>query len=104
MPLAINLILSHIMSWCVSLTQGVWSEEENSISLLSAEMDYLSCASRSLTQVLDRAASCLGAESDSEGDESDTDEDFDAYYDNDGEDIATQRYVRVPSYCLVRLC
>ncbi len=57
-------------------------------------MDYLSSASRSLTQVLDRAASCLGVESDNdgEGDDSESDEDFDAYYDNDGEDIDTQRY------------
>ncbi len=57
-------------------------------------MDYLSSASRSLTQVLDRAASCLGAGSDSESERegSDSDVDFDAYYDNDGEDSATQRY------------
>ncbi len=62
-------------------------------------MDYLSSASRSVTQVLERAASCLGAGqvSDGEGDNSDSDEDFDDYYANDEDDIATPRWVRLSS-------
>lgn len=58
-------------------------------------MDYLSSASRSLTQVLERAASCLeaGQVSDEEGDYLDSDEDFDDYYANDVDDIATPRWV-----------
>ncbi|XP_064393657.1 ubiquitin-conjugating enzyme E2Q-like protein 1 isoform X2 [Halichondria panicea] len=70
---------------------GVWSDNDSCIPLLSVEMDYLSSASRSLTQVLERAASCLeaGQVSDEEGDYLDSDEDFDDYYANDVDDIAT---------------
>lgn len=54
-------------------------------------MDYLSSSSHSLTQVLDKAASCLGESegSEDEGEGSDSDEDFDDYYGNGEDDQAT---------------
>ena len=71
----------------------MWSEEDSCIPLLSADMDYLSSPSHTLTQVLDRAASCL-VEGEGSGDEGDTgtdddDEDYDDYY--GGEDLTTPR-------------
>lgn len=81
--------------------QGLWSEEDSCISLLSADMDNLSSPSHTLTQVLDKAASCLGAgdDADSEGEDDDDvgtgsesdDDDFDMYYGEEGDEPATSR-------------
>lgn len=82
---------------CPTCPQEVWSEEEDCIPLLSAEMDYLTSARHSLTQVLERAASLLGVEQDSDeeagqdSEGSESEEDFDDYYGNDGDDLATPR-------------
>lgn len=78
--------------------QGIWSDEDSCISLLSADMDTLSSPSHSLTQVLDKTASCLGAGQDSEGedDEGDVasesdDDDFDMYYGEEPDEPTTVR-------------
>ena len=76
--------------------QGVWSDEDSCISLLSADMDTLSSPSHSLTQVLDKTAACLGAGGDSEGEDDEDDvasesdeDDFDMYYGEEPEEPTT---------------
>ena len=77
----------------MAVPQGVWSEEENCISQLSLDMDYLSSPQRTFTDVLERAASCVAKASSKEEEEEEeeeeermsnsdnvSDDDFDAYY------------------------
>ena len=74
----------------MAVPQGVWSEEENCISQLSLDMDYLSSPQRRFTDVLERAASCVAKASSKEEEEEEekrvsnsdnvSDDDFDAYY------------------------
>ena len=73
-----------------AVPQGVWSEEENCISQLSVDMDYLNSPQRTFTDVLERAAHCVAKASSIEEEEeeeermsdsgSESDDDFDAYY------------------------
>ena len=74
----------------VGVPQGVWSEEENCISKLSVDMDYLNSPQRTFTDVLERAAHCVAKASSIEEEEeeeermsdsgSESDDNFDAYY------------------------
>ena len=73
----------------MAVPQGVWSEEENCISQLSLDMDYLSSPQRTFTDVLERAASCVAKASSKEEEEEEermsnsdnaSDDGFDAYY------------------------
>ena len=71
-----------------TVPQGVWSEEENCISQLLVDMDYLNSPQRTFTDVLERAAHCVAKASSMEQEEeermsdsgSESDDDFDAYY------------------------
>ena len=84
----------------------MWSEEDNCISALSSDMDYLTSAQRPLEQVLEKAADCLGGmegrEGESDGSESCDDDDFDEYYVEDDVDVQdTSRYAQINTHTFI---
>ena len=96
-----------------SLPQGVWSDEDACISLLSNAVDQLSQPTNTLERILDRVASLLeesaeGGMASEEEEEEEEDEEFEDYYDDDQdmeqeEVVVKPRFDPLPFPCTIAL-